>query len=106
MAKKRKHAGPAPARPHDAAAELRRKRLVLLVLVMRDRFLHRVGCAAESASPFVRQRLAWGLMTIPNQHRKALLGCAHWRHRAAAALDWTDAATLRRLYDALAEGAP
>jgi hypothetical protein len=97
MNRKKKH----PAQPvliigeEGSEMELRRKQLALAVLMLPAKF------HIDSANPFVRQRLMWGLMTIPNRHRRAFLTCEYWRYREAANVDWTDAATIRRLHAAI-----
>jgi len=94
MNRKKKH----PVQPafvtggEGSEMELKRKQVALAVLMLPAKF------HVDSANPFVRQRLMWGLMTISNRHRRAFLACKYWRYREAADINWADAATIRQLH--------
>jgi hypothetical protein len=82
------------------SSELRRKQLVLMVTMLPDIFLRATHHSIDSHHCFVRQRLLWGLMTIPDACRRVLVRSPYWnpKYRRVAQIDWTDERVLQHLH--------
>jgi hypothetical protein len=85
------------APPPESTADHERRSVALTVLILPDVLLGGIDTPLSTANPYMR-RLLWGLMTIADRDRRALLAAAEFRYPELAAIDWTCAATISALY--------